>query len=96
MGCLWRHKRLNWFIHQHIYQGVCLLFCLEVRFYRNRKSCPKMNVWNCLPIVVPTAGIRLPIQRLITIIMMTSTTIITSILIVHWVICTDMALFLVL
>ena len=54
-----------------------------------------MNAWNCLPIVVPTAGIRPPIQRLITIIMRTSTTIITSILIVGWVICTDMSLFLV-
>ena len=72
-----------------------MLFCLEERFYWNWKSCPKMNVWNCLPIVVTTAGIRLLIQRLITIIMRTSTTIITSILIVGWVIYTDMSLFLV-
>ena len=55
-----------------------------------------MNVWNCLPIVVPTARIRLVIQRIITIIMMTSRTIITSILIVGWGICTDMYLLLVL
>ena len=55
-----------------------------------------MNVWNSLPIAVPTAGIRLPIQRIITIITMTSSTIITLILIVGWVICTDMSLLLVL
>ena len=55
-----------------------------------------MNVWNSLPIVVPTAGIRLPIQRVITIITMTSFTIITSIFMVGWVICTDMSLLLVL